>query len=291
MRSTTAADNCLSLTQLPQKLGAFISSVDLTPAESPNPTIAKSCLEVAFIGYKALWAFLMPAVPASGLRDEDLHISPSLQPQATPRSALARSIGKQLQASGIAQHVIDAAASVCKLLHAASRAAAPGPGPSLQLLMLSEQLMQTDSLIWMLGRPPGPAEGRLLQAMFNLPLAVLQATSTYVESLPASYIPEGSEAVQESMTYEKTAATAVLSLLYVPGHPLLQHSLVTEVGGGLVGLNGKITARSCIDRAYLQSGRITQETWARVRNSPCRNKSGRVRNKSVQFHSRSELAA
>lgn len=225
---TTAAANRLALPQLPQKLGAFISSVDLTPAESANPSIAESCLEVAFIGYKALWAFLMPAVPASRLGDEDLHISPSLQPQATPRSALARSIGKQLQASGIAQHFIDAAASACKLLYAASAAAAPGP--SLQLLMLSEQLMQTDSLILMLGRPSGAAESRLLQAMFTLPLAVLQATSTYVESLPASCTPQGSEAVQESMTFEKTAATAVLSLLDVPSHPLLQHSLVTKVG-------------------------------------------------------------
>jgi hypothetical protein len=99
--------------------------------------------------------------------------------------------------------------------------------------MLSEQLTQTDSLILMLlacGRPSGAAESRLLQAMFTLPLAVLQATSTYVESLPASYTPQGSEAVQESMTFEKTAATAVLSLLDVPSHPLLQHSLVTKVG-------------------------------------------------------------
>jgi hypothetical protein len=192
----------LSFPQLPQKLAAFASSLDLSTAESTIPNIAGSSLEVAFVAYKALWAFLMAAGPASGLKHEQLGISQlqSLQRQATPRSALACSIGKQLQDSGVVQHVTDAAATACKLLQNASSA-----GPLVPLLMLSEQLMQACSLVWMFGRPSGAAESRLLQAKFTLPLAALQATSTYIEALPPGSMPRDSK---ESIAYKQTATMA-----------------------------------------------------------------------------------
>lgn len=211
--------------QLSQQLGSLICSFDLSQASSPSSSSASS-LDAVCLAHKALHIVLTAAAAECGtLTWRDERSSDAVQPRSaestTRRADLAGSISQQLQQSGVVQWLADTAATACQLLQAAaSHGMAGPPGPSDALLRLCEQLMRMCFVLDAFDKRSGAAQGTLLQAMISLPLAALQAASTYVDAQPGGMPPDSAE----SRMYAETAASAFMVLIHIPSHPLLQRS-------------------------------------------------------------------